>query len=63
MFGGADDAAGLMLAEAGVQAEYVALQPNAGIQQDGLGSVQVFGGPMEDNAAAYRAQQAKMSPI
>ena len=59
VFGGADDAAGLMQAEAGVQAEYVALQPNAGIQQDGLGSAQVFGGPVADNAAAYRAQQAK----
>ena len=59
VFGGGDDAAGLMLAAGGVQAEYVALQPNEGIQQDGLGSVQVFGGPMDDNAAAYRTQQAK----
>ena len=59
VFGGGDDAAGLMQAEAGVQAEYVALQPNAGIQQDGLGSAQVFGGPTPGNAAAYRAQQAK----
>ena len=59
VFGGGDDAAGLMLAEAGVQAEYVALQPNAGIQQDGLGSVQVFGGPYELPADPLRIKQAE----
>ena len=59
VFGGGDDAAGLMLAEAGIQAEYVALQPNEGIQQDGLGSVQVFGGPYDLPADPLRIKQAE----
>ena len=59
VFDGADDATGLMAAEAGVQAEYVALQPNEGIQQDGLGSVQVFGGPYDLPADPLRIKQAE----
>ena len=53
------DTGQLMQAEPGVQSEYVALHPNAGIQQDGIGSVQVFGEPTEANAAAIRRQQAR----
>ena len=52
---------GLMQPAAGVQAQYVPLQPNADIQQDGLGSVQVFGGPqgIDDNAATVSRKQAQ----
>ena len=52
---------GLMRPAAGVQAQYVPLQPNADIQQDGLGSVQVFGGPqdIDDNAATVSRKQAR----
>ena len=51
----------LMQLAAGVQAQYVPLQPNADIQQDGLGSVQVFGGPqdIDDNAATVSRKQAR----
>ena len=59
VFGGADDAPGLMPADPGIQADYIPLQPNAGIQQAGLGTVQVFGDPLDDNADAVRRQQAK----
>lgn len=52
---------GLMQPAAGVQAQYVPLQLNANIQQDGLGSVQVFGGPqdIDDNAATVSRKQAR----
>ena len=50
----------LMVGEAGLQAEYIALQPNAGLQRDDLAaSVQVFGEPMDLNAAALRQEQAR----
>ena len=50
----------LMIGEAGLQAEYIALQPNAGLQRDDLAaSVQVFGEPMDLNAAALRQEQAR----
>ena len=49
----------LMQAEPGVQSEYVALHPNAGIQQPGIGSVQVFGGETDATTAAIRQQQAR----
>ena len=50
VFGGTDDAPGLMQPADGMQAEYIPLHSNAGIQQDSLGSVQVFGGPSPDSA-------------
>ena len=59
VFGGADDADGLMQADDGIQADYIPLQPNAGIQQESLGTVQVFGGPLAEIAAAVQRQQAK----
>ena len=50
----------LMIGEAGLQAEYIALQPNAGLQRDDLAaSVQVFGEPMDLNADALRQEQAR----
>ena len=59
VFGGADDTPGLMQGDPGVQADYILLQPNAGIQQAGLGAVQVFGGPSDEKAAELRQRQAK----
>ena len=59
VFGGTDDADGLMQEEPGIQATYIPLQPNAGIQQESLGTVQVFGGPLAEIAAAVQRQQAK----
>ena len=59
VFGGTDDAGGLMQADDGIQADYIPLQPNAGIQQESLGTVQVFGGPLAEIAAAVQRQQAK----
>ena len=50
---------GLMQPEPGVQAQYVPLQPNAGVQQDGLGTVQVFGAPEEGSADAIRTRQSR----
>ena len=60
IFGGPDDAPGLMQRDDKVQAEYIPIHPNAGIQQDGLGSVQVFGGPQDSPADAdsIRRRQA-----
>ena len=58
VFGGTDDAPGLMQRCPGVQAEYIPLHPNTGIQQDSLGSVQVFGGPSPDSADSVRRRQA-----
>ena len=58
VFDGRDDAGGLMQRDDGVQAEYIPLHPNAGIQQDGLGSVQVFGGPSPNDADSVRRRQA-----
>jgi ATP-dependent helicase/nuclease subunit A len=50
----------LMVGEAGLQAEYIALQPNAGLQRDDLAaSVQVFGEPMDLKADALRRVQAR----
>ena len=50
----------LMVGEAGLQAEYIALLPNAGLQRDDLAaSVQVFGEPMDLNADALRQEQAR----
>ena len=50
----------LMVGEAGLQAEYIALQPNAGLQRDDLAaSVQVFGEPMDLKADALRREQAR----
>ena len=51
--------AGLMQPAAGIQAQYVPLQPNADVQQNRLGSVQIFGGPLESNADAVRRMQAR----
>ena len=50
----------LMVGEAGLQAEYIALQSNAGLQRDDLAaSVQVFGEPMDLKADALRREQAR----
>ena len=50
----------LMVGEAGLQAEYIALQPNAGLQRDDLAtSVQVFGEPMDLKADALRREQTR----
>ena len=50
----------LMVGEAGLQAEYIALQPNAELQRDDLAaSVQVFGEPMDLKADALRREQAR----
>ena len=50
----------LMVGEAGLQAEYIALQPNAALQRDDLAaSVQVFGEPMDLKADALRGEQAR----
>ena len=50
----------LMVGEAGLQAEYIALQPNAALQRDDLAaSVQVFGEPMDLKADALRREQAR----
>ena len=59
VFGGRDGTPGLMRPADGMQPEYIALQPNAGVQQDGLGSVQVFGGPADLPAALLAREQAK----
>ena len=50
----------LMVEETGRQAKYINLEPNAGLQRGGLGSVQVFGEPQESgvNADAVRQRQA-----
>ena len=58
VFGGTDHAPGLMQQNDGVQAEYIPLHPNAGIQQDGLGSVQVFGESSPGSADSIRRRQA-----
>ena len=50
---------GLMQPEPGVQAQYVPLQPNAGVQQAGLGTVQIFGAPADDSADAVRSRQSQ----
>ena len=50
---------GLMQPEPGVQAQYVPLQPNAAVQQDGLGTVQIFGAPEEGSADAIRTRQSR----
>ena len=51
---------GLMVGEAGLQAEYIALQPNVALQRDDLAaSVQVFGEPMDLKADALRREQAR----
>ena len=39
----------LMPPDPGIQAQYVPLQPNAAVQQAGLGTVQVFGGPQDED--------------
>lgn len=39
----------LMQPDPGIQAQYVPLQANAAVQQDGLGAVQVFGGPQDED--------------
>ena len=50
----------LMVGEAGLQAEYIALQPNAALQRDDLAaSVQVFGEPMDLKADALRREQSR----
>ena len=50
----------LMVGEAGLQAEYIALQPNAGLQRDDLAaSVQVFGEPMDLKADVLHREQAR----
>ena len=59
VFGGTDDASGLVQEEPGIQADYIPLQPNAGIQQESLGTVQIFGGDSTESADAVRRQQAK----
>ena len=58
VFDGRDDAGGLMQRCPGVQAEYIPLHPNAGIQQDSLGSVQVFGESSPGSADSIRRRQA-----
>ena len=59
VFGGNDDTPGLMQGDEGIQADYILLQHNAGIQQAGLGAVQVFGGPSDDKAGELRQRQAE----
>ena len=50
----------LMVGEVGLQAEYIALQSNAGLQRDDLAaSVQVFGEPMDLKADALRREQTR----
>ena len=50
----------LMVGEAGLQAEYIALQPNTALQRDDLAAaVLVFGEPMDLQAAALRREQAR----
>ena len=50
----------IMTGEPGLQAEYVPLQPNPGLQRNDLeASVQVFGEPMDLSADALRRRQAR----
>ncbi len=50
----------LMVEEADLQAEYIALQPNPGLQRPDLtAAVRVFGEPRERNADSLRREQAR----